>query len=704
VRSSESENAITLTAATDTGQLVFTADSMATRTIPADQLARLRGQGATAQDALFRERWIALRALGAATEIGQCAVIGKSGSWLAAAAKDGGRPVMNFEDLAALRGELDAGTAGPEVVYLDATPGPAPAGTNGGATDVPDRVLDQAAHVLETVQEWIADERLQQSRLVVVTERAVVANAEARLDHLAGAGIWGLMRSAQTENPNRFVLVDVDSQDASIKLLQEAVATADSDPQLALRQGKLLAPRLARVSGSERDAGTEPGAEDKLVGEIWDPERTVLITGGTGLLGGLLARHLVGEHGMRSLLLASRQGKDASQAEQLREDLERLGARVEITACDVSDRKALRKLLRSIPKEHPLGAVVHAAGALDDGVIQSLTRERLQRVLAPKVNAAWHLHQLTEQHDLNAFVIISSAAGMLGSPGQANYAAANAFLDALASHRRARGLPATSIAWGLWAPTSDLTSSLTDVAHARMQRFGLRALTVEQGLELFDRAVATNEPLVLAAPLDRATLRTQAQRGVLSPLLRELIRVPPSRAPDATRSLAHRLAEHPQAEHQRIVLDLLRTEIAGVLAHPNPRSIDPHRSYKELGFDSLTAVELRNRLNTVTGLRLAASLIFDHPTPTQTAKHILDEARNDDSHEALVDAHIDALKGAIAAIAPEHDARRRITARLQALLGLLDTSDVAADRASVEQRLTSASADEVLAFIDRELR
>ncbi len=702
LRLSENDGSVSLTAINDTGQLVLTADSLIARAIPADQLRRLRGEGGTAGDSLFRVRWVTVPgALDTGPATGQCVVIAKPNSSLTVAAGDSGLSVMTLEDLATLQSKLDGGVTAPKIVFLDPTR--TVAAESIGDEDVPGWTLNVVAGVLDTLQQWLADERLQQSRLVVVTEHAVAVDGDEAVD-VAGAGVWGLIRSAQIENPQRFLLLDHDGHDASLGLLQTAVAAAGDDPQLAVRQGKLLAPRLARAIAPKRDSDpTEQRSEDELAEVAWDVERTVLITGGTGLLGGLLARHLVAKHGVRTLLLASRQGMDAPQARQLQEDLKGLGARVRIAACDVSDRKALRKLLRKIPKDRPLGAIVHAAGALDDGVIHSLTPERLNRVLAPKLNAAWHLHQLTEHHDLQAFVLISSAAGVLGSPGQANYAAANACLDALATHRHAQCLPATSIAWGLWDSTSELTSSLTQVAHARIQRTGLRPITVEHGLQLFDTALTAEEPSTLAVPLDRAVLRSQAQQGLLPPLLRDLIRVPATRTPNAAVSLARRLAEHPQAEHQSIVLDLVRTEIATVLAHPNPRAIEPHRNYKDLGFDSLTAVELRNRLNAATGLRLSASLVFDHPTPMQTTNHILDQARSDGTQEALVDVHINRLKATLTSIAPEEDERRRITARLQALLAFMDADEASEDRATVKQRLNAASADEVFAFIDREL-
>jgi acyl carrier protein len=326
-------------------------------------------------------------------------------------------------------------------------------------------------------------------------------------------------------------------------------------------------------------------------------------------------------HGVRSVVLASRRGLGAPGAVELVGELEGLGARVTVVECDVSDREAVGGLLEGVPGEFPLGAVVHAAGALDDGVIESLTPERLDRVFAPKADAAWHLHELTEGMDLEAFVLFSSAAGALGSPGQGNYAAANAFLDALAAYRRARGLAGSSIAWGLWEQESELTSGLTDADRARVERLGMFGLSSEEALGLFDRAHALGEALLLAVGLDTAMIRRGADSGVLPPLLRGLARGRPPRAASGG-SLVRRLAGVSEADREGVVLQLVRGEVAAVLGHSSPQAVDAQRAFKDLGFDSLTAVELRNRLNTATGLQLPATLVFDYPTPAHIASHI----------------------------------------------------------------------------------
>jgi polyketide synthase 12 len=362
-----------------------------------------------------------------------------------------------------------------------------------------------------------------------------------------------------------------------------------------------------------------------------DPQGSVLITGGTGELGGLVARHLVREHGARSLVLASRRGQEAPGAAELEAELTELGARVSVLACDVADREQLARLIAAVPEEHPLCAVVHAAGVLEDGVLESLTPAQLDRVLAPKLDAAWHLHELTSGLDLEAFVLFSSAAGTLGSPGQGNYAAANVFLDSLAARRRAQGLPAVSMAWGWWEQASELTAGLREVDLARIRRAGFEAFSAAEGLALFDAALGTSEALTVPVRLNAAALRAAARSGSLPALLRGLVRVPLRRATvgageHATAGqLARRLEGLSGEERRRAALAVVRGEVAAVLGYDSGEAIDVRRAFKELGFDSLLAVELRNRLSAITALRLPATLVFDYPSPAALASHLLSE-------------------------------------------------------------------------------
>ncbi|BBX61829.1 polyketide synthase [Mycobacterium saskatchewanense] len=354
---------------------------------------------------------------------------------------------------------------------------------------------------------------------------------------------------------------------------------------------------------------------------------TVLVTGGTGMAGSALARHVVNHHGARNVLLLSRRGPDAPDAADLAAELGRAGAQVRVVACDAADRQALADVIAAIDGQHPLSAVVHAAGVLDDGVVTSLTPERVDAVLRAKVDAAWNLHELTRDLDVSAFVMFSSMAGLMGAPGQANYAAANTFLDGLAQHRRANGLPAVSLGWGLWDQASAMTGGLDAADRARLGRDGVLALSSDEALELFDTAVMLEEPYLAAARIDLTALRAHAVR--VPPMFTELVNAPARRQVDdslvaakSKSALAQRLHGLPEAEQHAVLLDLVRSHIATVLGNVDPEAIDPDKAFQELGFDSLTAVEMRNRLKTATGLSLSPTLIFDYPTPGALARYM----------------------------------------------------------------------------------
>ncbi|MET9701287.1 type I polyketide synthase, partial [Streptomyces sp. NPDC006529] len=475
---------------------------------------------------------------------------------------------------------------------------------------VPEAVHAETARVLRLVQDRLSDPSAD-GRLVFVTRGAVEAVPGEGIHDPVRAAVRGLLRSAQSENPGRFVLVDVDVDDEPAGPL--AVALATGEPEVAVRGGSALVPRLVRAARPGRTGETAAG---------WDTHGTVLVTGASGSLGALVARHLVTEHGVRRLLLVSRRG----ETPPLSAELAVLGAEVTWAACDVADRGALADVLAGIPAEHPLTGVVHTAGVLDDGVIGSLTAERLSAVLRPKVDAAWNLHELTRDIDLTAFVLFSSAAGVFGNAGQANYAAGNAFLDALAAHRRAQGLPATSLAWGLWSEVGGMGAALGADEVSRPGRGGAHALTAAEGVALFDAACGAQEPLLVPVKLDLAALRAQAGTGTLPPLLTGMVRMPARRAAaSGTPASALRLAGLTVAEQQSLVLDVVRTQVAVVLGHSGPEAVEADRSFRELGFDSLTAVELRNLIGAATGLRLPATLVFDYPTPTILAEHLRDE-------------------------------------------------------------------------------
>jgi len=357
---------------------------------------------------------------------------------------------------------------------------------------------------------------------------------------------------------------------------------------------------------------------------------TVLITGGTGMAGSTLARHLVAHHGVTNLVLVSRRGPDAPGSAELVAELEAAGIQVQVVACDAADRAALAKVIADIPMQRPLSGVIHAAGVLDDAVVTSLTPERVDAVLRAKVDAAWNLHELTRDLDVSAFVMFSSMAGLVGSSGQGNYSAANSFLDGLAAHRRARGLPAISLGWGLWDQASAMTGGLDAADLARLGRDGILALSSDEAMELFDTALIVDEPFMAPARIDLTALRAHAV--AVPPMFTDLVNAPTRRQVDdslaaakSKSALAHRLHGLPEPEQHAILLDLVRSHIATVLGNITPEVIDPDKAFQELGFDSLTAVEMRNRLKTATGLALSPTLIFDYPTPNGLANYIRTE-------------------------------------------------------------------------------
>ncbi|WP_201792994.1 type I polyketide synthase, partial [Mycobacterium avium] len=359
---------------------------------------------------------------------------------------------------------------------------------------------------------------------------------------------------------------------------------------------------------------------------------TVLITGATGMAGSAVARHVVTRHGARNLVLVSRRGLDAPGAAELVAELTAAGAHAEVVACDAADREALAKVIADIPMQRPLTGVIHAAGVLDDAVVTSLTPQRIDTVLRAKVDAAWNLHELTRDLDVGAFVMFSSIAGLAGASGQGNYAAGNSFLDGLAAHRRAHGLPAISLGWGLWDQASAMTGGLGAADLARFGRDGIVAMSSQEALELMDTALIVDEPFLLPAHIDLAALRVKFDGGTLPPMFVDLINAPTRRQVDdslaaakSKSALLQRLEGLPEDEQQAVLLDLVRSNIATVLGSSSPEAIHPDRAFQELGFDSLTAVEMRNRLKAATGLALSPTLIFDYPNSAALAGYMYRE-------------------------------------------------------------------------------
>ncbi|MCX2971472.1 type I polyketide synthase, partial [Streptomyces marinisediminis] len=672
-----------------TGAPVVSIGELAMRPVEADHLrAAARDDG---PDALFTLDWTPQTPAAPAPE-GPWAYVGAEPD--APFTVPGSHPAAHGT-LDALAAAVAGGAPVPGVVVADVR------GTPG--TPVADAAHAATAAALELLQRWLGEAAFADARLVVLTRGALAVRAGEDVPDLAAAPVWGLVRAAQAENPDRITLVDTDSAEASRAALPAALALPE--PELALRDGAVLAPRLARAPAPPALEAADPdGAAD--AGWGLDPAGTVLVTGGTGVLGGRLARHLATRHGVRHLLLVGRRGPAAPGAAELAAELADAGAEAHLAACDVTDRAALAALLAAIPAERPLTAVVHAAGALDDGVVTSLTPERLAAVQRPKQDAALHLHDLTRDADLAAFVLFSSAAGTLGGSGQGNYAAGNAFLDALAQHRRAAGLPATALAWGYWARASSMTGHLDDADLRRMSGAGVLGLTDDQGLDLFDRAAARAEPVLLPVRLDFAALRARAAAGGLPPVLRGLVRVPAPRATDAGGApavpLAQRLAGLTEEERDRVVLDLVRTHAAAVLGHAASDAIEPGGAFKQLGFDSLLAIDLRNRLNSVTGLRLPATLVFDYPTPVELAAHLRAEVVPEAGGAAdPVLAEVDRFAALLAGVA-DPAARTEIGDRLRAVLAQYEAPPARAAEGGGEDSLDEASDEEIFELLGRE--
>ncbi|MFY1593309.1 type I polyketide synthase [Micromonospora sp. WMMD737] len=510
--------------------------------------------------------------------------------------------------------------------------------------------------------------------------------------------LWGLGRVVALEHPERWGgLVDVPAtlDDHGWDLLCAALAGLDGEDQLAVDGATILVRRLVRAPGGEAvtDEAGYPG--------------TTLVTGGTGALGAEVARWLAAR-GAEHLMLVSRRGADAPGVAELVRELTGAGTRVTVAACDVADRAALAKLLDEVPADAPLTSVVHAAGVLEDGVLDGLTADRLATVLRPKVLGALHLHELTVGRDLRAFVLFSALAGQLGAAGQGSYAAANAYLDALAEQRHRQGLPATSVAWGPWAAGG---MAATDQAvEERRRRTGVARLDTEAALTALAQCVARGEPATMVAGIDWARYVPGFVAVRPSPLIAgvaEARRAVAERAEDtgvSAESLAALLAGQTDAERRKTLLELVRGQAAAVLGHASMDAVEPDRAFRELGFDSLTAVELRNRLTAATGVRLPATVVFDYPTAAGLAEYV---------RAAIVDGgvvgvapvfgELDRLEAALSGSAPDRSARIRITERLRALLASLNEADAPADGDTVAEKLQDATPDEVFDFIDREL-
>ncbi|WP_244948827.1 type I polyketide synthase [Micromonospora endolithica] len=632
-----------------TGQPVLSVESLTVRTITAAALGR-----DAAADRMFRVRWVS--------------------------------PEV-----------AEAGPLGPCTMIDDPEPGDwvfAPIGDGQAADHPADRAEQVATTALELLQRWLGDPRHAESRLVVCTGRAVATSDDEGVEDLAAAAVWGLVRSAQSEHPDRFVLLDTDSAVLPVPPALAAALVA-GEPQLAVRNGSVLVPRIQPVGDGPVEA----------LGGL-DPNGTVLITGGTGTLGTLIAHHLVTHHNIRHLLLLSRQGPHTPAARQLHTELTHHGATTTILACDTTDPTQLAHALTTINPHHPLTTVIHTAATLHDTTLQNLTPHHLHTTLKTKTHTAWNLHTQTRHHPITHFLLFSSIAGTLGNPGQANYAAANTFLDALAHHRHTHGHPATSLAWGLWQHTSTLTATLDTTDHQRLHRLGITPLPTDHALTLLDTTLTTTHPTLITAQLDRASLRRSAAADVLPRMLSALLPPAARRAgtpAPAAAEIRDRLAGLSEEEQHTAVLDLVRTHVATVLGHESPVQVDTERGFLDMGFSSLTAVELRNRLNAAVRLRLPTTVVFDHATPRALAGHLRELLRPADRTgvSPVVD-DLAELEHELESI-PAAD-RATLSARLRLFLRRLDQLEQdSADSDKVAGLRDDASDDEVFKFIDDEL-
>ncbi|MFF7166639.1 KR domain-containing protein, partial [Streptomyces sp. NPDC008086] len=586
-------------------------------------------------------------------------------------------------------GQDAAGTAGLDAPRFPDVPALAAAVRDGAPvrhllvefaeTGSPRRLTGQA---LTLVQQWLAEPLLADTRLVVLTRGAVAVDAEG-VDDPEAAALWGLLRSAQTEAPERIVLLDTDGAPVSDTVL--AGLPASGEPQAAVRSGTLRVPRLERV---------EQDAEDATPSE-WG-HGTVLVTGAGGALADVLARHLVAEHGVRHLLLLDDRADGIWPGPELLADLSAAGADVTALACDTADRPSLQAALTAIPEHRPLTAVVHTAAVPDQIGLSELTPGRLQSMLRSTADTAWQLHELTRELDLSAFVLCTSAGGAIGGAGRAGDSAAAAYLDGLARHRTALGLPATALALGPFDQASTTGSPVT--------RLPLRELTAQDGADAFDAALRSDRPALVAVRLDGAALRAGAGLpAVLSSLAGTSGRARAAGAGSGTPALS--LEGLTAQERQQSVLDLVRAESAAVLGHADVGAVAADRAFQELGFDSMTVVELRNRITARTGIALSATLAFDHPSPAALTEYLL--AQLSSEHEAAplspVDGELRRLEALLLQAPEDATERHDIVVRLQTLLSRLTEADDEPQSADLTGRIETASAEEIFALIDDQL-
>ncbi|OCL14727.1 nonribosomal peptide synthetase 7 [Glonium stellatum] len=476
--------------------------------------------------------------------------------------------------------------------------------------------------------------------LVWVTRQAVGirahdgdANDNNKEKGLGTGPLWGLMRTARNEHPElRLRLIDVGEGKVALEALAPALMLAADEPECAVRHGRVLVPRIQRAN------------VPKLVVEqrqsFLRQDGAVLITGGLGGIGKQVAKWLASTHQIHDLVLTSRRGMEAPGVEALVDELAQLGATATVVACDVGDLDSMKPVMAMFSNERPLRGVVHAAGVVDNGVLSAMTPERCATTFAPKVDGAWHLHQLTRHMDLDLFMMFSSISGVLGMPGLGNYAAANTFLDVLAHLRRAQHLPASSVAYGVWGGDGMATGLTGRTTLTHLAKFGLDPLTPEDGLKLFEQAVRSGRALTVAAALDperlRSYLEEEAEGGEIPPLYRTLLRQreggrssSSSKAQKDGRgwNLRKALSEAAPEQHAAIVLTMVRETVAKALGFTSAEQVDVNVPLQDIGFDSLTAVLMRNQLANLTSLKTlsASSITWDYPNLRALSQFLLSQ-------------------------------------------------------------------------------
>jgi acyl transferase domain-containing protein/acyl carrier protein len=532
-----------------------------------------------------------------------------------------------------------------------------------------------------------------------VTSGAVAVDATDEPRSPLSAAVHGMAVGLSLDYPAVWGgVIDIPEMvvEAVVRRLCWALSDGQPEDQLAVRANGVFARRMVRAPRGDTAffAGEGPS---------WQPAGTTLITGGTGDLGARVARMLAAE-GAEHLVLTSRSGRAAAGAPELARELRDLGARVTIAACDVADPASVEKVLASLPEQYPLTAVFHAAGVAQRlATLDDLSLGEFAEVSRAKVDGAVNLDRLLGDQQLTTFVLFSSGSAAWGSAGQAAYAGANAVLDALAAQRRARGLAATSIAWGSWAG-----GMVGDELASMLRRIGAPPMKPDLALAALLDILGHGDSGLIVADLDWPRFAPSYTLARPRPLLDGLPEVaailegggPAEGGPAADPGFVARLAGMPEAEQERALLDMVRGHVAALLGYGEAAEVTPGRSFNDLGFDSVAAVDLRTRLTTATGRKLPASMIFDYPTPKALAGYLRAELCPDAGAASSPSALLDQLEAALSEL-PEDDGHGTLASRLRALLDRLE-APAAAD-APVTDRLRSADADDLFAFIDQEL-